>query len=437
MGEGRGILGFWAVLALVVGNMIGSGIYLLPATLAPLGWNQMIGWLVSIVGALGLAVVFARLGARLPLAGGPYAYADAAFGPLTGFTAAWSYWVMMWAGNGAIAVAVASNLSLVFPVIGALPGLPALLAVGCVWLLTLVNIAGVREAGRVQAVTTVLKLLPLVVLAGLAGWMLLSGAPRAPDPGVPLAGRAIASAAGLTFWGFLGLESATIPADKVADARRVVPRATLVGVVLVGLIYLAISGTFALFMPMARAAGSPAPIADLLGEHFGTGAADVVALFAAISAFGALNGFILIQGEMPWVMARGGVFPAWFGRESARGTPVRAHLVSSLLLTAVTLLNYRRGMADLFGFIASVSLAAGMLSYFASTVAVFRLLPGDRLAAVAAIVGAAFTVWAAWGLGRIALGYGAMLILAGFPVYGAVSWRAARGGQARVPPAPA
>ena len=414
------VIGFWALLALVVGNMIGSGIYILPATLAPLGWNQMLGWLVTIGGALCLAMVFARLGAKLPLAGGPYAYADAAFGRLAGFITAWSYWVMIWAGNGAIAVAVVSNLSLIFPVIGQVAGLPALLVVACVWLLTLVNIAGVREASRVQAVTTLLKLLPLVLLIGLALYLVASGAPRAPDPGVALSGHAIANAAGLTFWGFLGLESATVPADKVDNAARTVPRATMIGMALAGVIYLGISGAFALYMPVAEAAASPAPVADFLGRYFGSGMAGAVALFAAISAFGTLNGFILLQGEVPRAMARGGVFPRWLGKDGARGTPVRAHVLSSVLLTVVALLNYQKGMADLFAFIASVSLAAGMLSYLMSALAALRLQPGDRRFAVVALIAAAFTIWATWGLGNEAMAYGALLVLAGLPVYWAV-----------------
>jgi APA family basic amino acid/polyamine antiporter len=414
---GKRALGFWALLALCVGNMIGSGIYLLPATLAPLGWNQMIGWLITIGGALCLGLVFARLGARLPLPGGPYAYANAAFGPLAGFVTAWSYWVMTWVGNGAIAVAVVSNLSLIFPAIGESQGLPAVLAVGCVWLLTLVNIGGVRAAGRVQEVTVVLKLLPLIALILLAFWLFASGAPRAPDPGVAINSSAIATAAGLTFWGFLGLESGTVPADKVENPERNVPRATLIGVVLTGLIYLGISLAFALYMPVEEAAKSPAPVADLLGRHFGPGVASAVALFAAISAFGALNGWILVQGEMPWAMARGGVFPRWFGVESSAGTPLRGHILSSALLTAVTLLNYQKGMGELFGFIASISLAAGLLAYLIAALAALRLAPDDRQLALAAVIAAIFTVWAEWGLGSEALGYGALLIAAGLPVY--------------------
>jgi APA family basic amino acid/polyamine antiporter len=295
--------------------------------------------------------------------------------------------------------------------------------VGCVWLLTWVNILGVRSAGFVSVVTTVVKLLPLVLLIGLGLWLTVIGAPHVAQPPVPIAAGAIASAAGLTFWGFLGLESATVPAGKVENAAVVVPRATLIGVFLTGAVYLGISMVFWAYMPMAAAATSPAPVADLLGRTAGSGVASTVAVFAAIGAFGTLNGFILLQGEVPSAMARGGVFPAWFAQESARGIPVRGHVVSSLLLSAVTLLNYGRGMGDLFQFIASISLAAGMLSYFMSMLAALRLLPGQRGIAALALIGAAFIVWASWGLGESALAYGGLLVVAGLPVYWAVRRR--------------
>lgn len=413
-------LGYWALLALVIGNMVGSGIYVLPAQLAPLGWNQFAGWGITIIGALALARVFAALGARLPLAGGPYAYAREAFGPLAGFTTAWAYWVMSWVGNAAVAVAVVSALALIWPVLGQTQGLPALLAVACVWIVTLINIRGVREAGRLQAVTVVLKLLPLLALIGIAVWLYLTGAPRAPDPGVPFTADNIALAAGLTFWGFLGLEAATVPADKVENPGRNIARATMVGVILTGLIYFGISLAFALYMPVDEAAASPAPIASYLGRYLGSDVAMAVALFAAVSAFGTLNGWVLVQAEMPWAMAKGGVFPAWFAKEGRHGTPVRSHLVSSGLLTGITLLNYQKGMTDLFGFIASVSLAAGLVAYLMAALAALKLARSSALTVLAALVAVAFFFWAEYGLGTEAMTYAALLIVAGLPVYWAV-----------------
>ena len=404
-------------LALVVGNLIGSGVYLLPATLAPLGANQLIGWIITSAAALSMALVFARLGAKTPMAGGPYGYVHAAFGPFAGFVTAWSYWILLWAGNGALAVAVVSALSGVIPAIGHVPGLPAVMAVGCVWILTLVNIRGVRGAGDLTLITTAVKSVPLFAVIGLALWLWLSGTPPIVQTHVPITGGNIAAAAGLCFWAFLGIESATVPADKVENASKVVPMATLVGTLLSGAIFLGISAAFQGYMPIAAAAASPAPVAAFLARTFGGAVGGIVAVFAAISAFGALYGFSLLHGEMPWAMARGGVFPPWFAAESKAGTPARGHIVSSLLLSAVTLLNFGRGMGDLFQFIASVSLAAGMLAYAMTMLAAIRLLPGERAIIPAALFGTAFSAWATWGLGLEAMGYGAVLLALGLPIY--------------------
>lgn len=414
-------LGFWPALALVVGNTIGSGIYLLPATLAPLGANALIGWGITIAGAMCLAFVFARLAAAVPAAGGPYAFADAAFGPTAGFFVAWSYWVLVWAGNGAIAIAIVGFLSVLVPAIGS--GAPAFAAaLALFWALVAVNVRGVALAGRVQLVTAVLKLAPLAAVVALAAWLLVRGGTGAlaANPPVPIGAGAVASAAALTFWGFLGIESATVPADKVADARRTVPLVTILGTALTGAIYLAVAGAVALLMPAGETAASPAPVAAFLGRTLGARTGEIVALFAAVSAFGALNGFVLLQGEMPRAMARGGVFPAWFGRETRAGTPARAHLVSGVLVTAVMALNYTGGTATLFADIATISLAAGMLAYLACALAAFRLLPGASLAKAAAAIAALFVLGMIWGLGLRANLWGLGLLAAGLPVYLAV-----------------
>jgi len=418
-------LGLGMVLALVVGNMIGSGIYLLPATLAPLGANALLGWAVTIIGAMCLAWVFARLAVAIPRAGGPYAYAEAAFGRGAGFAVAWSYWVLLWSGNGAIAVAAVSALSSPFAFLRA-PAMAAAAALLCVWGLVYVNIRGVALAGRVQVITTLAKLLPLALVVVLGAWFCLPLAHRATVVPlvVPLSAGAVAQAAALTFWGFLGVETATVPADKIIDAPRNVPRATLWGTAFTGVVYLAIAASLQFFMPARVLANSPAPVADFLGRSFGPLVASAVALFAAVSALGALNGFILLQGEMPWAMAQGGVFPAWFGVQTPQGTPARAHLVSGLLLSAVMLLNYGGSTARLFADIAEISLAAGMLAYFASAAAALKLLPHEPGLALAAVVATGFVVWMVWGLGLYANLWGLALLAAGAPIYGAMRARA-------------
>lgn len=411
--------GFWTAIALVVGNMIGSGIFLLPATLAPLGSNALIGWVVTIAGAMALAYVFARLARLLPAAGGPYAYAQSAFGPGVGFAVAWSYWVLLWSGNGAIAVAAVSALTLIVPQINGHAWLPAALALMLVWLLVAINIGGVAIAGRVQIVTAALKLLPLVGVIAVALWLLLrdGSAAIAPQTGVPITAGAIAGAAALTFWSFLGVESATIPADRVANARRVVPMATMIGTGLTGLVYLGVAASIALLMPPQQTAFSPAPIAEFLGMTLGPAAATVIALFAIVSAFGALNGFVMLQGEMPKAMARGGVFPAWFDTTEAAATPVRSHLVSASLLSGVMMLNYGGSTTRLFSDIATISLAAGMVAYLVSALAALRMMPRDPGVVIATILSSGFVGWMVWGLGAKACMWGAGLMIAGLPIY--------------------
>lgn len=414
----RRALGFWAALALVVGNMIGSGIYLLPATLAPFGANGLIGWGVTILGAMALALVFARLAAKLPCAGGPYAFADAAFGPVVGFAVAWSYWILVWAGNGAVAIAVVSALSVPFPALAG--GFTAMLtALALIWCLVAVNIRGVALAGRIQLVTAILKLAPLAAIVLVVLWLLLrdGGSAIATNPPVPIGASAVAGAVALTFWGFLGVESATVPADKVKDAARTVPLVTLLGTALTGVIYVLVAGGITLMMPAGEVAASHAPLADFLGRSWGGGAAQIVAIFAAISALGTLNGFILLQGEMPWAMARGGVFPAWFGAESRHGTPARAHLVSGVLVTLVMALNYTGSTGALFAEVATISLAAGMLAYFVSALAALKLLKGDPAVTFAAVVAAGFVLWMIYGLGLRANLWGLALLACGLPVF--------------------
>jgi APA family basic amino acid/polyamine antiporter len=418
METGKRALGFGMVLALVVGNMIGSGVYLLPATLAPLGINALAGWAATIIGAMSLAWVFARLSAKIPKAGGPYAYVEAAFGRGAGFAVAWSYWVSVWTGNAAIAVAAVSALSspLIFL---RQPAMAAGAALALVWALVYVNVRGVALAGHVQVITAIAKLVPLGLVMLLGAWYLLPAAhvAAAVPLAVPLTGGLIAQAAALTFWGFLGVEAATVPADKVIDPERNVPRATMLGTGLTGVIYFSIAATLLYFVPSQMLAQSPAPVADFLGRSFGPLAADAIALFAAVSALGALNGFILLQGEMPLAMARGKVFPAWFAKETPQGTPARAHLLSGILLSAVMLLSYSGSTANLFAAVIEISLAAGLLAYFASALAALKLVRGEWTVVVAATIAASYVAWIVWGLGLRADAWGLALLAAGAPIY--------------------
>lgn len=429
--------GFWICLALVVGNMIGSGFFLMPATLAPFGWNGVAGWLLTTAGALCLAVTFGSLARALPKAGGPYAYSRAAFGRFPAFLVAWSYWVSMWVGNVAIATGVVAPLSSIWP--GITPySVPLTLAL--IWTLTLVNCLGARTAGQIQLVTTALKFLPLAAVILLAMIVLGEGGGEAAPPlraeALSLAGATgIGAAVTLALWSFLGLESATVPAERVEDPARNIPRATLIGVALTGAIYTFACSAVALLMPAEQIAHSGAPMADFIGRYWGPAAADSIALFAAIAAFGALNGWVLMQGELPWAMARDGVFPGWLAELSRFGTPARAHVTASILVTIVLLLNSARSMSDLFGFLILLATCASLVAYLMSALAAIRLRTGrgPRVGLFAAA--ALFSAWAIWGAGFEAMMWGAALLVSGIPLY--FLTRSARSSRAAAAPAAA
>ena len=422
-------LGLWMCIALVVGNMIGSGVFLLPASLAPFGWNSVFAWFLTIGGALSLAFVFARLARALPEAGGPYAYTEAAFGPMLGFAVAWSYWLSTVVGNAAIATGSVSYLTVIFPVIGQIHSLPPLLTLTMIWSSTLLNCWGAKQAGSFQSLTTVLKLFPLAAVLIVAAVALSHGGPHLilPFHSNQIHFSSITSAATLTLWALLGLESATIPADKVNNPARNIPRATLIGTSFTGIIYLAVCSLVLLMLPAAQLANSPAPLSDFLERYWGGHTGSVLAAFAAISSFGALIGWVLLQGELAYVMAVRGVFPVWLTRTSSNGTPVRAHLMSSVLLTLVVATNFNRSMVDLFTFVVLLSTTGCLFAYLFTALGALRLqktnlLHRSPLLTTLAIVGVVYSAWAIWGAGRDAALWGLAAFIIALPLYAVMRW---------------
>jgi APA family basic amino acid/polyamine antiporter len=414
------VLGFTSAVAIVMGNMIGSGVFLLPASLAAYRGLSLVGWLLSAGGAVMLALVFARLSRQMPAAGGLYAYTREAFGPAVAFIVAWGYWLSSTATLSALAVAFVGYLDPFIPWIVRAPGAAAALAVATIWVLVGVNAAGVREAGRLQVATLVLKVVPLV-LVGVGG--LFHFQPSAfsvpPATEVSVTGQIIATMT-LTLWAFLGLETATIPADSVKDPSRTIPRATVAGTVAAAVIYIVATVGVMSLVPGDALAASTAPFADGAGLLFGEGAARVVALGAAISCFGALNGWTLVTGQLPIAAARDGLFPAAFARLSSRGTPALSMLIAGALASALVAMNYSRGLVDLFTFIILLSTLSTLIPYVFCSLAVW-LMPGrPRLAAGAAIVSAlafAYSMFAIYGAGQDTVFYGFLLMLAGLPIY--------------------
>jgi len=418
-------IGLIATTSLVVGNMIGAGIFVLPAALAGYGSISLLGWVFTAIGALILAKIFSNFSTIIVnKSGGPYAYSKAGFGDFVGFLVAWGYWISIWISNGAIAIAIVGALSFFFPSLETNPIQSVSLGLGFIWLFTWINSRGIKEGGKIQVITTILKLLPLifVVLVGLFFFDI------ANFPKFNLTGEsdfvAVSAVATLTLYAFLGIESASIPAENVAQPEKTIPKATMLGTIISTSVY--ILGTVVLFgiLPVEALRDSPAPFAEAAEIIGGKYAGYFVAAGAAISGIGALNGWILITGQIPMATAKDNLFPKIFKRENKKGAPVMGLVIGSALSSMVMLMNYSEGLVDQFEFMVLLTTLTCLIPYV-FTAASYVLVVAEKKISGAkwvravglSVLGFAYGIWAIYGSGHDTVFYGFILLLLGIPFY--------------------
>ena len=406
--------GFWTATALVIGNMIGSGFFALPAQLAPFGFTSVAAWVAAIAGAMVIAWVIAALSRAMPQATGTLAICAHALGPLPGVLIGWSMWVGIWSANAFIALTAVRYLGVFWPPLAASSFSLVLGAVMLLWLITLLNLRGAPAAGRFQVATTLIKLVPMAAIILLLAQLGVGG-DLAPDkyPHAPLDLGQLAPAVTMAFFAMVGFECAGLCADRVRDPGRTVARATLTGVGVTGLLYLVACSGIILAMPQDVIAGANAPVALFVEAFWGRWAGLAVAGFAAVAAIGALNGWVLLQGEAPLGMARAGVIPATIGRTSKRDVPVGALIASTALASILILSNVSRDTAAIYDFMLRVTTAATLWFYAGACVSALVL----GVARPAAAIGLVFALWAIWGAGYEAIGLSLALMVTAVPLY--------------------
>lgn len=394
--------------------MIGAGIFVLPSQLAPYGWTGVAAWGLAIGGALLLAYVIARLSAAMPHSTGIIAITGSALGPLPGLLFGWAYWVGVWCANAVIAITAARYLLVFLPRAMAAPLPTSLLAVALLWLLTILNSRGAGAAGRFQVVTTLLKLLPLLaVILIIVGFALQGGRQFTLSPHADFRAGELTTALTLAFYAMVGFEAAGVAAARVRDPARNVVRATLFGTALTGLIYLVVCTGIIFALPLATLEGSAAPVATFIESFLGRGAGLLVSAFIAVSAIGALNCWVLMQGEVPLGMARAGLLPCWFARVNGRDVGVGVLILSSTLASALILCNAIDGLEGVLTFMLQLTAAASLWVYIGATLAALAM----GVARPAALAGLGFALWALYGSGPQAAGLSFLLMLTAVPLY--------------------
>jgi APA family basic amino acid/polyamine antiporter len=421
--QDRGKIGFWTCTALVVGNVIGMGLFLLPSSLAPYGFNALIGWGITVFGCLTLARVFAHLSSALPGADGPYGYVRETLGELPAYMSMWAYWVSLWLTNAALATGVVGYMTVVMPGLAVVP--PVWFALGLVWLFVLVNLFGVRAGGMVQIVTTTLKLLPMLAIAALGGWVLLTspGSYVAHPPATPISFGGVMAASTIALFAMLGIESASIPAARVDNPGRTIPRATMAGAVVVAAIYVVVCAVPLLLIRQDVLAHASAPFALLMDQFGRAGSGRWLALFVVVSGLGALNGWTLLAGQLTRTMADNGVLPPLFARNNRHGTPATALVITGVLASAMVWMSYSHSLVAAFTFITLVVTAANLPLYLACALALAVLWRrgaagcNRRPVLLVAAVATFYVVYAFIGIGGEPFVYALGLIAAGLPLY--------------------
>jgi APA family basic amino acid/polyamine antiporter len=419
-------LGLWSSTSLVVGNMIGAGVFLMPAALASYGSISLLGWVFSAIGSYFLARVFSNLSKLMPHAtGGPYAYTRAGLGDFAGFLVAWGYWISVSCANAAITISLVSAMSTFFPVLAGNALASVLTGLTAIWLLTYINSRGIALSGKLQLITTVLKLIPLIIIA-VGGLFFIKSANFLPfnsSGGSFLA--AINATATFTMFAFVGIECASIPSGNIEDPEKTIPRATVLGLSIASLVY--ILGTVSVMgiLSVHELKNSVTPFADAAVIMFGNSAKYWVSAGIAIAAFGALNGWILIQGQVPYAIAKDKLFPAIFAKENKRKVPYIGIILNSVLVSLFMMMNYTKGLVEQFRFLLLLSVLTVFIPYLFSTAAYILVRVQQKhlnphkwtQAIVLAVLAFSYSLWAIAGSGEKTVYYGFLLLMAGIPLY--------------------
>ena len=423
-------IGLISATSLVVGNMIGAGVFVLPAALSKYGSIGLIGWLISAFGAIVLAIIFSSLSKIISdKSGGPYVYSKNGFGDFIGFLVAWGYWVCTWIGNGAIVISVIGASGFFFPTITNNPVFSVTYGISIIWILTYINTRGIKDSAIVQIITTILKLLPILIVIVFGIFFFdISNFPKfnlTNNSDISI----IPIVASLTLYAFLGIESASIPAENVKNPKKNIPKATMIGTLICVLVYF--SGTLILFgiLPVEIMQNSPAPFVDAAEKIGGKYMASFVGLGTIIAGIGALNGWILMTGQMPMAASKDKLFPEVFGKQNSKGVPLLGLIIGSVLTSFVMLMNYNDSLVNQFEFLILLSTFICLVPYL-FTAASFSLISlrnfkNGKLIKniIISVFGFLFSVWAIYGSGKESVFYGFILLLLGIPLYVYIKWK--------------
>jgi len=413
-------LGFWPVFALVTGSQISSGVFILPTTLAPFGWYTFIGWALSGCGAVALAYIFGQLCQRYPETGGPHVYAQKAFGNTAAFFVGWTYWLISWVSTTVVFAACVGYLRPVFGIESALSYF--LLQLALLIAVTALNLKNAHLVGRAEFFLTILKFIPLILLPALVlpSYSALNLIVAPAINTLPL--QSILSKIVLfTFWGFIGLESATAPAGIVHNPGRTIPLALVAGTTCVALLYMFNSIGIMGAVSGSLLAHSNAPYVDAAQAVFGGSWHIAIAIISSIVCLSTLNAWTLTSGQIAFGLGKAGLFPSFFCRETAGGAPFWGLIVSGLGITPLLALLSSKSLHEQVATIIDLSVVSFLFIYLACCIAFLWLIKHEThktlLNRSIALIAAAFCIWIIANASYTTLAVSTLFTLSGLPFF--------------------
>lgn len=411
-------VGFWSVLALVVGSQIGSGVFMLPASLAEFGEYSIIGWMVSAIGAMALAMVFANLCAHFPKTGGPHVYIEKIFGRDIAFFAGWTYWVVSWISTTAVIVAAIGYLSPFFGDQSAIfyLGLEIIL----LFTMCFLNLFGVSVAGRAEVLFTALKFLPLFIVPIVAIFFFdlnnFSMSEKIASQGVS---TSIAQATLLTLWGFIGVESATTPAGSVENPTKTIPRALIFGTLIVSMVYIFNSVAIMGLIPGQELANSNAPYVDAASYIFGGQWHLIISLAASIVCIGTLNAWVLTAGQISLGLAQDKLMPNIFAKLNSRKAPYLSIILSCFGILPLLILTADKNIASQVAAVIDFSVTSFLFIYMLCSVVnlIVSYREGKYSAVIVSIIAILFSGWIISETSINTIMISSLFTLSGIPIY--------------------
>ena len=417
------VIGFWRGWSIAVGCAIGSGIFMMPTMLAPYGLLGLGGWLVAGAGSILVALTMAKLVKRIPKTGGPYVYVNQGLGNFSGFVIAWTYWVACVSAIAGISIAFVGYLGFFIPQIASSQIFALLASLILIWIIVFLNIRSLENSSKFQLISTLLKLVPLVfiVLLGASNFDTNNLPELNPTNLHPIS--LIATVTTMVMWSFIGIETATVPADNVMNPQETIPKVLIASVMTILILYILVSFAIAALVPPSELLDSSAPFALAASKILGVTGGAIISIGALISTLGSLNANMLTAGNVSLAAARDGLLPSKFVILTKNGTPIFTYLLTGVFVSILLMLNYTKGMVNAFVFMAMLSTLSTLIAYAFCAIAEFKLARADAKnlqrnnALLLSCVTFLYAFFAIWGAGIEMIIYSLILILFGTPIY--------------------